>query len=466
MRIAIVGGGYVGLVTGACLAAHQHDVVIVESDIHKVKQINQGHCPIYEEGLPELLKEHIGIRLKATDKIADAVNVSEATFIAVGTPFDGQNIDLSQIEQAAQDIGEALTHTQSYHLVVVKSTVVPGTTDKTVANIIQSSSGKKLGVDFGLGMNPEFLKEGTAVEDFMKPDRIVIGGNDKAAQKKLEEIYACFPDADKVLVNNTTAEMIKYASNSLLATLISFSNELGNLCTELKGTDIKTVLEGVCLDKRISPILASGERVKPDLTSYLAAGCGFGGSCFPKDVNALRAFANQQGVETAVLDAVVTTNVKQPSQFIALLDDAMPELSNKTITVLGLAFKPGTDDTRESPAISVVQQLIERGAKVKVFDPVVTTLPNEIQLNNVSTCSTLADAVQHSEAVLITTAWEEFKALPQLLSQRESTVLVVDGRRVFKPSEFSEYRGIGLCPQETGPSNGSGKDSEDVSSAA
>ena len=447
MRIAIVGGGYVGLVSGACLAAHGHEIVIVESDPNKVKLINQGNCPIFEAGLPELLTKTVGKSLKATDRIEDAIAVSEASFIAVGTPFDGDSIDLTQIEQAARDIGGALKNSSSYHLVVVKSTVVPGTTDNTVATLLEQTSGKKLGVDFGLGMNPEFLKEGTAVEDFMTPDRIVLGGNDTKAQDKLAQIYDCFANTDKVRVNNTTAEMIKYASNSLLATLISFSNEIGNLCKALPDTDVTSVLAGVCLDKRLSPIMPSGERITPEITSYLAAGCGFGGSCFPKDVNALRKFSAQQGVGSTVLDAVIDTNKKQPEQFVQLLNESMPDLTGKTVAILGLAFKPGTDDTRESPAISVIQQLLNTNAKLVVYDPIVDSLPPEIASSEISMAKNLKDATSQADAVLLVTAWEEFHGLADVLNAQNKQPLVVDGRRMLNPADFDQYRGIGLGPR-------------------
>ena len=447
MRIAIIGGGYVGLVSGACLAAHGHDIVIVETDPNKVKLINQGDCPIYEAGLPELLKKTVGNNLKATDRIEDAVTVSDVTFIAVGTPFDGDSIDLTQIEQAARDIGGALKNTKSYHLVVVKSTVVPGTTDNTVAKLIEQTSGKKLGVDFGLGMNPEFLKEGTAVTDFMSPDRIVLGGNDVKAQDKLAQIYDCFADTDKVRVNNTTAEMIKYASNSLLATLISFSNEIGNLCSQLPDTDITSVFNGVCLDKRLSPIMPNGERITPEITNYLAAGCGFGGSCFPKDVNALRKFSQQQGVDSFVLDAVIDTNKKQPAQFVKLLAESMPDLNGKTVAILGLAFKPGTDDTRESPAISVIQQLLKTDAQLVVYDPIVGSLPAEIPSSDIVVAKNLRDATSQADAILLITAWDEFRGLADLLNAQNRQPLVVDGRRILNAEDFNHYRGIGLGPQ-------------------
>jgi len=463
MRIAIVGGGYVGLVSGACLAEHNHDVIIVESDPDKVKQINQGVCPIHEAGLEQILANNIGKRLHATNDIKEAVTVSDATFIAVGTPFDGNEIDLSQIRQAAAEIGDALKTHSKYHLVVVKSTVVPGTTDNTVTTLLQQHSGKALGDGFGVGMNPEFLKEGTAVADFMSPDRIVLGGNDKKAQDILANIYASFATVDKVRVNNTTAELIKYASNSLLATLISFTNEIGNLCTQLEDTDITSVMQGVCLDQRLSPIDKQGNRTVPGIVSYLAAGCGFGGSCFPKDVNALRAFADQQGVGSDMLSSVIDVNNNQPAEFIDLLQQRITDLEGKTIAVLGLAFKPETDDTRESPAIKVIQQLEAAGANVITYDPIVKTLPPELDSSSAAIADSMDNAVKACDAVMLITAWDEFKSLSQSLAKSGKQPWVLDGRRILNPADFKHYAGIGLGPISSSDSDNTGGD---VASAA
>ena len=320
MRIAVIGGGYVGLVSDACLADKGHEVLIVEQSGDKVTQINNGISPIHEEGLDEILANSIGKNLQATTNLDAAVSASELTLIAVGTPFNGDGIDLNQIENASIAVGQALQDVDRYHVVVVKSTVVPGTTDDLVTPLLQVHSGKRLGIDFGVGMNPEFLRKGNAVSDFMSPDRIVIGGNDERARARMTEVYAPFGGTDKVLVNNRTAEMIKYASNSLLATLISFSNEMGNLCGAIEDVDFLDVLNGVKLDKRLSPILDNGQRVEPEIDTYLAAGCGFGGSCFPKDVNALRAYGAHRNLPMPLLDAVMQTNAAQPQQMLALLD--------------------------------------------------------------------------------------------------------------------------------------------------
>ncbi|MDZ7693117.1 MAG: nucleotide sugar dehydrogenase [Balneolaceae bacterium] len=282
MNISVIGTGYVGLVSGVCLAEKGHSVLCVDIDEEKVSKINKGLSPIHEEGLDELLERNIDSSLQATTDLLKAVHESDVSIIAVGTPFDGNQIDLKYVKTVAKQIGDALKSKEGYHSVVVKSTVVPGTTDNVVLPILEEVSGKEAGVDFGVGMNPEFLREGEAINDFMNPDRIVLGGINKRTHEVLENIYSVFEGVDIIKTNNQTAEMIKYTANSLLATLISFSNEIGNLCAKLGDVDVVKVMEGVHKDNRFSPIMPDGERITPGFISYLAAGCGFGGAAFLK----------------------------------------------------------------------------------------------------------------------------------------------------------------------------------------
>lgn len=445
MRIAVLGGGYVGLVSGACLASKGHDVLIVEQNAEKVAQINQGISPIHEDGLDEILQASLGANLQATTHLDAAIRLSDLTMIAVGTPFNGDEIDLSQIENASIAIGEALKDVNRFHVVVVKSTVVPGTSDDLVTPLIEEHSGKRSGIDFGVGMNPEFLREGCAVSDFMMPDRIVIGGNDERTRSRMAEVYTPFGDTDKVLVNNRTAEMIKYASNSLLATLISFSNEIGNLCSAVDNVDVVDVLNGVKLDKRLSPILENGQRLQPDINSYLAAGCGFGGSCFPKDVNALRVYGQQRKLAMPLLDAVMKTNAAQPQQMLNLLEKRQVNLSRAKIAILGLAFKPGTDDVRESPAMPLIRSLTQSGAQVTAYDPVATDEAKKV-LDDVelSYASSMHEAIDQATIIMLVTSWPEFGDLPTLLAPRAYQPLVIDGRRMLDADSVSHYEGIGL----------------------
>ena len=293
MKVSVIGSGYVGLVSAVCLADKSHNVICVDSNVNKVDKINRAESPIYEVGLDELLSANININLNATTNLVNSVLNSDVSLIAVGTPFNGTEIDLKYIRQVAKEIGQVLKEKDDYHVIIVKSTVVPGTTDNVVIPILEKYSEKKAGIDFGVGMNPEFLREGQAIEDFMKPDRIVLGGIDERTHQKMTELYLSFSGVDILKTNNKTAEMVKYTSNSVLATLISFSNEIANLCSAIGDIDVVDVMKGVHLDKRISPILVNGDRVTPTITTYLEAGCGFGGSCFPKDVNALISHGNK-----------------------------------------------------------------------------------------------------------------------------------------------------------------------------
>ena len=445
MKVSIIGTGYVGLVTGVCLAEMGHQVICVDIDQEKVAQINQAFPPIYERGLEELLRKNINVNLQATTDLYRAVLGTDLSLIAVGTPFDGTEIDLSYIKEASGQIGQALWHKSTYHVVVVKSTVVPGTTDNVVRPILEKASGKKAGVDFGVGMNPEFLREGEAIQDFMFPDRIVIGGIDDRTTDALVELYSVFEGVDQLITNNRTAEMIKYTSNSLLATMISFSNEIGNLCAAIGGIDVVDVMTGVHLDKRISPIMPNGDRIVPALTTYLEAGCGFGGSCFPKDVKALIAHGEKSGQPMQLLDAVVRVNERQPQQVLSLLKKRFPSLKGVCIAVLGLAFKPGTDDMRESPAIPIVKELLAQQAGIKAYDPVAKHEARKLFGNRqIVYCDDLAQTLENVQAVLLLTRWEEFRHIPELLARLHPQPLVIDGRRMLDKRSIARYEGIGL----------------------
>lgn len=444
MKISVIGTGYVGLVSGVCLASKGHQVTCVDLDPAKVERINRADPPIHEAGLAELLAEHIGKGLVATTDLHAAVAGSELSLIAVGTPFNGDQIDLTYIREASRQIGEAIGRKDGFHVVVVKSTVVPGTTEDVVLPILEASSGKKAGTDFGVGMNPEFLREGEAIGDFMNPDRIVLGGIDERTIAKLDEVYAAFSETDKIRTSPRTAEMIKYTANSLLATLISFSNEIGNLCATLQDVDVVEVMHGVHLDKRFSPILASGERVRPGLLTYLAAGCGFGGSCFPKDVKALISFGRENRQPMPILGSVVETNRNQPARMLELVRRRHPDLKGIRVAVLGLAFKPGTDDIRESPSISVIRELVEQGAIVTAFDPVVRGPLNSERLETVIHAETMEDCVCKAEVILLMTSWPKFSELPELIRRGEAAPLVVDGRRLIPKDGVDAYAAIGL----------------------
>ncbi|MBI2322521.1 MAG: UDP-glucose/GDP-mannose dehydrogenase family protein, partial [Chloroflexi bacterium] len=404
----------------------------------RVAQISRGEPPFHEPGLAELLRAGIAAaRLRATADTRAAVAMSAATLIAVGTPDADGQIDLGQVAAAARAIGAALRAHAGYHVVAVKSTVVPGTTDTLVRRALEEASGRHVGVDLGLCVNPEFLREGAAVSDFVQPDRIVIGQWDEMSGRTLAELYAGF-DCPKLFTTLRNAEMIKYASNALLATLISFSNELAALCEAAPGSDVETVMDGVHLDRRLTPVV-EGRPVRPGILDYLRGGCGFGGSCLPKDLSALRTFARAQAVPTPLLDAVLAVNAARADALVDLAERGVGALAGRAVAVLGLAFKPGTDDLRDSPSLAVVDRLRARGAVVRTYDPLVSAaaLPFD---GAVAVCSCGADALAGADAAVIATAWPEFALWDwRALSRTMRRPVVIDGRGAL--------RGVALPPE-------------------
>lgn len=444
MRVSVIGAGYVGLVTGVCLAEKGHQVICVDVDQDKVAKINNGIPPIHEQGLSELLQKNINRNLRATTDLPQAVRDTEITFIAVGTPFDGSEIDLSFVKEASDQIGTALRDESTYHLIVVKSTVVPGTTDLVVRPILEAASGKRAGSDFGLGMNPEFLTEGVAVRDFMFPDRIVLGGIDRRSIDTLENLYSVFEGVPKIRTNTKTAEMVKYTSNALLATMISFTNEIGNLSAALGDIDVVDVMRMIHVNNYLSAPLPDGGRFTAPITSFLEAGCGFGGSCLPKDVKALVAHGEKAGSPMPVLNAVIKTNEQQYLQVITLLKKHFPSLKGIRISILGLAFKPDTDDMRESPAIPIINSLLAEQAKVQAYDPVANSKARKIFGDKITLVDSLPQALSGADAVVLVTRWDEFRQVPDLLSHINPQPVFIDGRRMLDKQSLARYEGIGL----------------------
>jgi UDPglucose 6-dehydrogenase len=442
MKVSIVGTGYVGLVTGVCFAEGGHDVICVDVDPRKVEMINSARAPIHESGLSELLQRNSGRRLHATKNLAEAVAATELTFIAVGTPASDGKIDLKYVEAAASEIGAALRQKTSYHAVIVKSTVIPGTTVGVVRRALESASGKTAGREFGLGMNPEFLTEGTAVADFSHPDRLVLGSIDARTHDALRELYSGFDTAvPRIVTNPTTAEMIKYASNAVLATMISFSNEIARLCSAVGGVDAIDVMRGVHQASYFT-VRRGEDRFTAPIASFIEPGCGFGGSCLPKDVTALIGQGRDKGLAMDLLQSVLDINRGQPDEIMRLIGRHFASLANVPVAVLGIAFKPDTDDVRQSPAFPIIRRLKAEGAQLTAYDPVAHPNGHE-DLNGVNLVESLREAVADAKVVILVTRWAEFSQLASLLNELRQCPLVVDGRRVLDPGSFAQYEGIG-----------------------
>lgn len=413
MKISIVGGGYVGLVTGSCLAKLGHDVTIIDVDPVKIQLINNGKPPIYEKGLEALLKQYAKQSLRASTGY-DSVANADLVFICVGTPSqpDG-SANLSYIESASTSIGTYLKTNPHYCIVVVKSTVPPRTTEKVVQPAVLRAA-QKTEREIGFAMNPEFLREGRALEDFLHPDRIIIGSDDLGAGKRVADVYRNIT-APVIYTGLTAAEMIKYASNAFLATKISFSNEIGNICKDL-GIDVYEVMKGVGLDQRIGP-------------RFLNAGAGFGGSCFPKDVSALVSLAKEEGENPILLQSVLDVNEQQPHRMVALLERRLGNISGRRIAVLGLAFKDNTDDIRDSRAIPVIHELLEKGATVAAYDPMASSAMQRV-FPEIKYGISPSDALSGADGCLIMTEWPEFSQLDKEFDLMAHKI-IIEGRRIL-----------------------------------
>jgi len=434
MKVCILGSGYVGIVTGTCFAEKGHEIYCLDIDPKKVDLINRGLSPIFEPGLDELLKKNVEKgTLKAfvaKDFYAKKIH-TDISFICVPTPSNKNgSINLKFIKKTSKDLGYYIKSMKDYHVVVIKSTVVPGTTGDVASPILEKYSSKKAGLGFGLCMNPEFLREGSAVEDFLNTDKIVIGSIDKKSGDLLEKIYESWNQKiPRIRTNLRTAEMIKYAQNAFLATKISFINEIANIC-QRNGVDTNDVAYSIGLDPRINP-------------KFLKFGVGYGGSCFPKDVKALIAAAEKSGYNPKLLKAVENVNKKQPLEALKMADG----LSGKTVSILGLAFKPGTDDIREAPSIKLIAELKKHGTTIKAYDPKATENMKKI-LPDITYTESPLECLKGSDICFVLTEWKEIKELePKDFLGLMRTPVVIDGRRVFDPKKMKQlgfmYKAIG-----------------------
>lgn len=418
-KIAIVGTGYVGLVTGTCFAEVGHEVICVDNDLKKVEFLQAGGIPIYEPGLEELVKKNVAAkRLRFTGQIADGVGNSEVIFIAVPTPpHDDGSVDMSFVEKVAREIAGAMTE---YKIIVDKSTV-PVKTGERVAETIKRYNKHK--VDFDVVSNPEFLREGCAVEDLMHPDRIVIGVGSDRPVTKLKEIYVPF-NAPIIVTDINSAELIKHACNSFLALKISYANALSAIC-EASGANIDDVVHGMGLDKRIG-------------RSFLNAGLGYGGSCFPKDLSAFIHITEELGYDFKLLKEVQHINSDQIARFLKKIHDTLWIVKDKTIAVIGLAFKPNTDDMRLAPSLEIIKPLQKEGARIRAYDPKAMEKAREF-LPDIEYCDSLYAAASGAEALVVCTEWEEFSRLDlEKLRSIMAHPIVLDGRNIFDPKRMKE----------------------------
>ena len=427
MNIAIVGTGYVGLVSGTCFAETGVNVTCIDVDAQKIECLQNGDIPIYEPGLEDMVKKNVKAgRLKFSTDLATVLNDQDIVFSAVGTPPDEDgSADLKYVLQVARTIGQNLN---KYIVVVTKSTVPVGTARKVHDAISEELKKRGVDVPFDVASNPEFLKEGNAIKDFMSPDRVVVGVESERAKKALTRLYKPFMmnNFRVIFMDIPSAEMTKYAANSMLATRISFMNDIANLC-ELVGADVNMVRAGIGSDTRIG-------------RKFLYAGCGYGGSCFPKDVKALIKTADQNGYSMEVLKAVERVNERQKSILFSKLYKALDgQLAGKTIAMWGLSFKPETDDMRESTALVMIDKLLDAGCKIRAYDPIAMDECRRRVGDKVTYCRDMYDAVLDADAMLLLTEWKEFR-LPTwgVIKKAMRKPLVIDGRNIFDPDELAE----------------------------
>ncbi len=431
-KISVIGVGYVGLCTAVGFASKGFNVIASDSDSGKVAKIKEGTPPFHEPDLPAMLKETIenGNLICLTNQTQRAVLETDLTFVAVGTPSkpDG-GIDLQFIEAVSRDIGKALREKNSYHVVMIKSTVVPGTSQETVKPILEKESGKKCGSDFGLCMNPEFLRQGSAFKDTFNADRIVIGEFDKKSGDTLESLYKEFYSVNTppfIRTTLSTAELIKYASNSLLATKISFINTIANMCEKIQGADVKVVARAMGFDKRIGPL-------------FIDAGLGYGGSCFPKDVKALIACSKAFGYDPELLDSVENVNKMQPLKAVQYCKEQLGSLKGKNIAILGLAFKPDTDDMREARVVPIINQFLKEGANVTAYDPAAIPVAKTVFGDKIKYASSAIACLGNADCCILVTEWAEFKKLTaEDFMRNMRQPILFDGRRIYNPEVFSQ----------------------------
>jgi UDPglucose 6-dehydrogenase/GDP-mannose 6-dehydrogenase len=447
MKIGIMGAGYVGITTGVSLAAKKHQITIFDIDTKKINDIQNKKMPFFEKGLQELLETVVSDNyLTATVELDYLVQNTDGCFICVGTPTKNNAIDVSYICNALESLSSSIkNNNKENYVIVIRSTVVPTTTQKILFPIIKTKLNNQ---KIHLCVVPEFLREGNALDDFMNPDKIVIGSIDQYGSKFVEELFIHFKDKCKFIHTNLeTAELIKYTNNSFFSMLISFSNEIANIAEKIPNVDPFQVLKALISDKRITSTI-NNEKIIPSLDSYLIPGCGFGGSCFPKDVKAIMNFAHSQNIDTPLLSAILQINDERPNKMVKLCESILGTLQNKKITILGLTFKPDTDDIRSSPSITAIKLFLEKGATISTYDPLIINIKNNGLLpKECESCTSIEESLQDSDAAIVFTKWTEFMSLnSEFLNKFMKKPLIIDGRGFLEKEKFEDgiYHKIGF----------------------
>ena len=433
MNIAVVGLGFVGLSLSSVLASKGYKVIGIDTDKKKCIEISKGRVPIYEPDLEKTLKIGLKKSLKISNNFSTIKN-SDMVFVTVGTPqkINGK-IELSMIKKAVKSIGQVIRKTKKNPIIFIKSTVIPGTTKKIILPILEKESGKKAEKDFGVISNPEFLQESNAIRDTKCPHAIILGGNDSKYMKKAKKFFSkMHPNVSIIITKYQTAEMIKYANNSFLATKISFINQLSNICQNIPDADVDDVASAIGLDPRIGKL-------------FLSAGPGYGGSCLPKDMSALINFGSSVGANTTFLKAVKKTNDEQINNIISLMEKKLGSISNKKITILGTAFKPNTNDIRDSKSIELIKKLLKNKVKISVYDPKALENTKMVFGNKIIYSKSLISALDKSYGVIIMTQWKQFESINNKSLQCMKNKLIIDSRRMLADKELNgEYYAIGI----------------------
>ena len=447
MNIGVIGSGYVGLTTSICLASLNHRIFLYDIDKEKLVKIKEKKLPFFEQGLQDILEKVISSgNLSPQNDLDNLVRETDGCFICVGTPTKNNSIDLTQITNSIESLIEVIKNNKKEdYKIIVRSTIVPNTSKDFILPMLKQELSE---LGFGFAVVPEFLREGNALDDFMNPDKIVIGSLDENTRNYVKEIFKSFENKCRIIETNLEAsELIKYTNNAFFSMLISFSNEIANVSENIPGVDPYKIMNALVSDKRITTKF-NNENIVPSLESYLIPGCGFGGSCFPKDVQALLDYADKNNINTPLLKAVLDINSERPNKMILLAESILGTLEKKKISILGLTFKPDTDDIRSSPSLDAIKILLEKDASVFVFDPIFKSKSSTIDLpKGCNMCASIEEVLEDSELGLVFTKWEEFRELDsKFLNQFMKKPIIIDGRGFLDNKKFDQgtYFKIGM----------------------